>query len=80
MEVKNKFEIFGLSETHLHGEVLDSELRMDGYVFERSDRQTCFGGGVRCCLETILGIIDGETWKERGLKTYGLKLLDRTNA
>ena len=33
--VKNKIEIFGISETHLRDEVINSEIPIDGYTFER---------------------------------------------
>ena len=48
MEVQNRSEITGLSKTNLHGEVLNSEIRINGYLFERSDRQTGLSSGVAC--------------------------------
>ena len=50
IEVKNKFETFGISETRLHDEVIDSEIRVDGYTSERSDRPTGSGDGVGCYI------------------------------
>ena len=46
--VHRKIGIFGLSETHLHEDINSSEVNIDGYKFERSDRKNGAGGGVGC--------------------------------
>ena len=42
---RHQFDIFGLNETRLGKEALDSEIRIDGYDIYRKDRNAS-GGGV----------------------------------
>ena len=49
-ETKNRFDVFGVTETHLREGILDEELKVDGYTFIRKDRINGAGGGVGCFI------------------------------
>ena len=56
MDVSNYVDIFGVCETFLNKSIDDSTVHVDGYNFERKDRQEnplwvdSKGGGVLICL------------------------------
>ena len=54
-ETKNKFDILGITGTHLHEGISDEELKVDGYTFIRQDRKNGAGGGVGCFINADIG-------------------------
>ena len=53
-ETKRKIDILGLTETHLHHDIFDEEIAIDGYTFIRKDRKSSPGGGVGCYINNNL--------------------------
>lgn len=48
-----KINILGLSETHLHKDIVDSKVIIDGYTFACKDRLNGPAGGVGCYINNI---------------------------
>ena len=44
-ETKHKIDIFGVTETHLHKNIMDEEIKIEGYTFVRKDRISDLEGG-----------------------------------
>ena len=49
-ETKHNIDIFGVTETHLHKDIRDEEVKIEGYTFVRNDRKNGSGGGVGCFI------------------------------
>ena len=49
-ETKHKIEILGVTEAHLHKNIMDEEIKIEGYTFVRKDRKSGLGGGVGCFI------------------------------
>ena len=53
-ETRGRIDIFGISETHLNSDIMQEEVKVDGYTFIRNDRKTGPGGGVGCFIRSDL--------------------------
>lgn len=49
-ETKQNIDISGVTETHLHKDIRDEEIKIEGHMFVRNDRKNGSGGGVWCFL------------------------------
>ena len=54
-ETSGKIDILGISETHLNSDIMQEEVKVNGYTFIRNDRKTGPGGGVGCFIRNDLG-------------------------
>ena len=63
-----KIDILEITETHLDGDIMYEEVKVDRYTFFRNDRKTGPGGGVGCFICNDLG------WqRQTDLENYGVE-------
>ena len=49
-ETKQKVDILGVTDTHLHKNIMDEEIEIEGYTFVRKDQKSGLGGGDGCFI------------------------------
>ena len=55
-ETRKEIQIFGVTETHLNGDIADEEVSIPGYRLERKDRAKGSGGGVAIYMRDDLQV------------------------
>ena len=74
-ETKHKIDIFGFTETHLHNDIRDEEIKIEGYTFVRNDRKNGSGGGVGCFIRNDLGWQRREDLEKDCLETIWIEIV-----
>ena len=77
--VHHKIGIFGLSETHLHKDINSSEVNIDGYKFERSDRKNGTGGGVGCYVRDDISYHRRRDLEMEGVESLWIEIFQKNS-
>ena len=75
-----KFDLLGITETHLNTNISDDWIRIPGYNFVRNDRDSRGGGGVLMYFKEDLIVHPVHSWDKPDLEATWLNITMRSQS
>ena len=74
-ETRKEIHIFGVTETHLNGDIADEKVSIPGYKLERTDRAKGLGGGVAIYMPDDLQVQKRYDLEVNGIECLWIELM-----